>query len=365
MTPSARQTLKSRLWRYCSVLAYHTGLLRLLRRWTNRFELRQDAAASRAPQVKRHRTGKLQILSFHRVAPEEDEFISPMPLEIFERQMQFLAKNCNVIELEQAAEGFEYGDLPDNAVVITFDDGYRDNYLHALPVLSSLSLPATVFLVTGVIGTGKLIWHDRVFRAFNLTGCVSLREFGAGNANLTLNGKSQRDEAQESTLRYLKSLDVDRRNAEIEVLLGRLEVDDTDDTAGLMLNWNEVREMHRAGISFGAHTVSHPVLSRIADEFARSEIRDSKQAIERELQCTVRAFAYPNGSRMDFTAATKRILRESGFRCALTTIFGTNAREPGCDPGLLELKRISIPEAHVAVFAAKLDMYRFVRVRAN
>jgi peptidoglycan/xylan/chitin deacetylase (PgdA/CDA1 family) len=351
-----RSRISGWLWSLVAAAVYRLGLLRLLRPWTNRWEL----APGRSPLVRRRRSRKVQILSLHRVAPGEDGYLSPLPLVAFEERMEFLARRCSVLALDQAVDALVRHDVPENAVVLTFDDGYRDNYLHAFPILEGLSLPATIFLVTGSIGTGRLIWHDRVFRAFGETRCVELTGFPADGQRHRLDDAGQREHARTALLRWLKTLDEERRDEQIARLAERLEVEDARVSDGLMLSWDEVQRMHARGIGFGAHTVSHPVLSRVSDERARQEIDASKREIEARLHCPVRAFAYPNGSQRDFSAATKRLLREAGFDCAVTTIFGTN--EPAAEPplDLLELRRMGLVEASLPAFAAKLDLYRFV-----
>jgi peptidoglycan/xylan/chitin deacetylase (PgdA/CDA1 family) len=121
-----------------------------------------------------------------------------------------------------------------------------------------------------------------------------------------------------------------------------------------MLSWKEVREMHAHGIRFGSHTMSHPVLSTLSPERMRAEISGSKKIIEDQLGATVSVFAYPNGTMADFTQVTKDILRECGYHCAVTTIFGANAE----DQDLYELRRGGPWEAHLPTCAVKLGWYK-------
>lgn len=117
--------------------------------------------------------------------------------------------------------------------------------------------------------------------------------------------------------------------------------------------------MNARGVSVGAHTVSHPILSRVSPEQARREIAESKRTIEGELGCPVRNFAYPNGARVDFDDTTKTILSECGFDCALTTIFGTNDDDSTDRPDMLELKRMDLVDGRLPLFATKLNVYRW------
>jgi peptidoglycan/xylan/chitin deacetylase (PgdA/CDA1 family) len=122
-----------------------------------------------------------------------------------------------------------------------------------------------------------------------------------------------------------------------------------------MLTWDDVKLMHRHGISFGSHSVTHPILSRLTFGKARSEIQDSKRAIEEKLSSPVKTFAYPGGKKEDFNEATKAALIEAGYVCALTAIFGTN----GVDQDRMELRRGTPWEEYLPTFATKLYWYRF------
>jgi peptidoglycan/xylan/chitin deacetylase (PgdA/CDA1 family) len=161
-------------------------------------------------------------------------------------------------------------------------------------------------------------------------------------------------------LEFLRSLRGAERAEWIERLLQRLEVDEEVGASDLMLGWEEVREMSLEGISFGAHTVTHPVLSRVSIDEAREEIAVSKVEIERRLGTAVRAFAYPNGRREDFTERTKLLLREAGYTCAVTTIPGTNqARSNGEPCDLMELRRHGAWGDDRAAFAGRMILNRF------
>ena len=102
-----------------------------------------------------------------------------------------------------------------------------------------------------------------------------------------------------------------------------------------MLNWNQVREMHKAGIEFGSHTVNHPVLSRLPADAILRELRDSKRQLSEQLDAPVTSFAYPNGKQTDYNDLVKTTLKECGYACAVTTEWGVNRAY--ADP--FELKR--------------------------
>jgi peptidoglycan/xylan/chitin deacetylase (PgdA/CDA1 family) len=209
-----------------------------------------------------------------------------------------------------------------------------------------------------VIGTGRQLWHDEVFTAFRETRVAELAGFGQANTKLPLTSLATKLEAQTQILKHLWSLDTTARQMAIRQVRKVLDVERCGpEVAGVMLSWEEVCEMYRHGIQFGAHTLSHPPLSRIQVEDARQEIRRSKSTIENVLNATVNTFAYPSGRRGDFTETTKALVEEAGFDCAVTTIFGNN--EPGAD--LYEMRRIAPWDEDAETFRLRLSYYKMFR----
>jgi peptidoglycan/xylan/chitin deacetylase (PgdA/CDA1 family) len=268
--------------------------------------------------------------------------------------MEYLVNNFNVLSLQEAVKRLTGKDVPDNAVVVTFDDGYRDNFLNAFPILMSLSIPATIFLATNAIGSSVMLWHDRVFSAFRNTRCDRLYGFGNISGKLLWHTMSEKLFAQEEVLKFLRSCNSIERSYWIDRLIQVLEVAGCDHAPGLMLSWDQVVAMQKGGISFGSHTASHPILSKLSREEACMEILVSKRVIEEKLGIPVRALAYPNGKTHDFSDLTKRLVRESGYECAVTTIFGTN----GVEQDLFELRRATPWDEDIHAFALRLNYFK-------
>ncbi len=128
------------------------------------------------------------------------------------------------------------------------------------------------------------------------------------------------------------------RDRKIESLAAELRVGPPEVGVWDKLRWDEVREMARGGIDFGAHTLDHPILKYVSAEEARRQIRGSRERIEQELGTRVTTFAYPNGRAEDFDESTKRILKEEGFTCAVTTVGGAN--DASTDP--FALRRVGM-----------------------
>jgi peptidoglycan/xylan/chitin deacetylase (PgdA/CDA1 family) len=209
------------------------------------------------------------------------------------------------------------------ALAITFDDGYRSVHDVAFPILQELGVPATVFLPTDYIGTGRLLWWDELRWLIDaapervlplLRDCVP-------------EGAPDPADRAVSHVKYLAP-------ADREALLGRLR-----EAAGplpaperVMMTWDEVRTLHRAGISFGSHTVGHYYLDAIDRATLRYELKESRARIEEEIGVAPDALAYPDGR---FDDAVVEEARGAGYRCAVTTMAGANAA--GTD--LFQLRR--------------------------
>ena len=257
------------------------------------------------------------ILLYHRVCPSSDSWsVKPLSPRSFERQMEYFHRNYEILSLDTLVQYIQQGaPLPEKAVVITFDDGYKDNYLHAYPILVKHGIPATIFLTTGHIGSSKLFWFDEVKYLVQLTPLNQLELDELGSYPL----RTEIDRLRNSLIisRRLRKLPEERKRGLIAKLVNTCQVDIPDNLGeALFLSWDEVREMSDDGISFGAHTVNHPVLTNLPLEQARWEIVQSKKDIEENLGKEVTAFAYPFGP---FNAKIAELVKESGFTSAVTT----------------------------------------------
>jgi len=334
MTGARRETLL----RWAAAGVYHTGLIRPV------------AAASGLVT----RGGAFQVLTYHRVNDEGDPFFPAVSVPVFERQIAYIARAYRVLTVEELRERLVGGTVPRNALAITFDDGYRDNLTHAAPILARHGLPATLFLATGFIGTSEVPWFDRVALAFKRTN----REAFAApwGETVVLTTRSDRLRVLERAWHHLKGLPEDGFQRTLDGLLVALGVAERTDLPRAMLTWDEVQALTRMGFTIGAHTVTHPILSRVSAERARAEVVNSRMTIASVLGRPPRVFAYPNGGPDDYTETVKNLVREAGFACAVTTRFGVNTRKTCA----YELRRGGPWEDHVPTYALKLAWYAAV-----
>ncbi|MEZ5566599.1 MAG: polysaccharide deacetylase family protein [Gammaproteobacteria bacterium] len=237
--------------------------------------------------------------------------------------------------LSEALQRLAAGTLPPCAVSITFDDGYANNLHHALPVLESLSVPATVFVATGYLD-GGCMFNDGVIEVIRGCGQAQLDLSSLGLGTCSLASDEERRSAIASLLGELKY----RPLAERTELVARMA-----DLAGvqvprdLMLTSAEVKVLHQRGIEIGGHTVHHPILTRLAPDEAQREIADGAARLEAITGTRPRLFAYPNGQPgRDFGPEHAAMVRDAGFSHALTTQAGLGRQ--GTDP--YQIPRITL-----------------------
>lgn len=295
--------------------------------------------------------GHFPILVFHRVNDDGDPFFPSLSTAVFATWMKHVAEHYVVLTVEELADRVRLRDVPRRALALTFDDGYRDALTHAAPILARHALPATIFLAAGYIGTTEMPWYDHLALAFKTTVRPSV-QLTPGEAML-LGSTGERLQALQTALRYFKGIADEERRAALARLIDTLQPVCSPGQKRTMLTWDEVDTLRGLGFSIGAHTVSHPILSRVAPEAAWREIHGSKTVIERSLGARVRAFAYPNGGPDDYDGTTVDLVRRAGFDCAVTTRRGLNASSTSG----FELRRGGPSEQHLPSYALKLAYY--------
>ena len=263
---------------------------------------------------------RLSTLIFHRVLEGPDPLLPSEPsASEFEARMRWVQRHFNVIPLDQAISRLKSGTLPARSLAITFDDGYADNQQIAARILRKLGLPATFFVATGYLDGGRM-FNDSIIAA--LRDCkrasLDLTELGLGIHSLQ--SVEHRRAAISALLSPLKVLDPTRRAAVAERICDLAEVVPPND---LMMTSSQVATLARDGFGIGGHTVSHPILARLADNAARQEIQDGRQRLEEITHSPVRLFAYPNGRPgADYTLDNLEQVRQLGFAAAFTTAHG-------------------------------------------
>ncbi len=244
-----------------------------------------------------------------------------MPASVFEAQITLLSRHRRLVSLTRLVDDLAAGRDCTNAVAITFDDGYENNFTTALPILLRHQAPATVFLCTGFIGTADWIWTDLLEHTLAGTQVPTLTlPFLA--QPLTLGSPRERILACRTLKGALKRMTGDQCRAEIDRIVELLRFDPGTPSGDYrFMNWQQARELAQAGIEMGAHTVSHPILSRVPIEEATAEVLGSRDKVQQELGHCSPVFAYPNGKLDDFTPDVEALCRQH-FSAAVSTNRG-------------------------------------------
>jgi peptidoglycan/xylan/chitin deacetylase (PgdA/CDA1 family) len=270
------------------------------------------------------------ILGYHRVAnvslDEYDVCITP---QHFEEHMDVVRKFTHPISLSKLVQHLKVGSLPAKSVAVTFDDGYADTLYQAKPVLEKYQIPATVFVCTGY--AGKEFWWDELARlvmssrqdprALRLRGGES--SFQWNQPIVSSDAKSPKDASlrrkfRHSLYHFLLQLDVDERDNAMKMIRDWSALSFDKSSNHRAMNCAELLKLAEGGlVDLGAHTVTHPMLPRLAIERQKQEIILSKQDLETLLGRQVAGFAYPNGRATD---DTRRIVKEAGFAYACTSL---------------------------------------------
>lgn len=309
-------------------------------------------------RVMRHvQRQRVAILMYHgftdRRGRQQQENLEGNHLHIdkFARQVEYLVRHHHVASLEEVIDALCTGaTLPDHTVVLTMDDGYRSNYKLAFPILKRHAAKATIFITTEFVNSKEPLWPDRVERFVQRAKPAAYEVILDGTPlKMTLRTEGERLRAFATLVDRLKTIPQEKRDAAVDALanglLPRQAAFDGLPDIYRPLEWHEIKEMLSSGVvSVGNHTHTHVILSRVDGTRRHSEIQTAHDIIQKKTGVRCNLFCYPNGLEGDFDAETQRLLKQLGYRCALTAIAGFNDRASN----LFELRRF--PMLHDASF---------------
>jgi peptidoglycan/xylan/chitin deacetylase (PgdA/CDA1 family) len=270
----------------------------------------------------------LTILNYHRIGNADetpfDSGVFSATAEQFDSHIAYLKRRFHMATLEEVFAIVGGGALRGPSVLITFDDGYLDNYTLAFPILRTHGVEAVFFLPTAFIGTGKLPWWDVIAYIVkrSVKKCIHLEYPEPAIFDLSREGGKR---VSMQILRLFTQPAVKDPEHFIADLEKVCEVSSPSGTVErCFLDWDEARDMQENGMAFGSHTHSHEILTKLSPELQREEARSSREILERELNRRVDVLAYPVGLKHCFSADTVRALEETGYRAAFSFYGGSN-----------------------------------------
>lgn len=321
------------------------------------------------------------VLLYHRVfEPRSDPQNLCVSPQHFSEQMEYIRKYLEPMSLQGLAQSFKDTQLPKRAVVVTFDDGYADNLHNAKALLERYEVPGTVFVTTGYVEQEREFWWDELDRLLlypgtlpetlylNLNGSNyqwQLREGRGYSAkdfdcyhdwHVGQDAPTTRQDLYQSLCGLLRVLPEDeRRHALVELRMWAGEMPTRRPTYRAV-SPDEILHLTEGGlVEVGAHTVNHPVLSLLPVVSQKSEIEQSKVYLQKILGRPVSSFAYPYGSRADYTRDSVGLVQEAGFACACSTFANKVGRN--ADP--FQLPRILVRDWNGEEFARRLQSWVF------
>jgi peptidoglycan/xylan/chitin deacetylase (PgdA/CDA1 family) len=302
---------------------------------------------------------EVTVITYHRVGSRTELWpdaagLAESTLDQFEAGMSWLRRYCHPITMTEALEIYAGArPCPSRAVLVTFDDGYRDDLRRILPALRRTGIRPTVFLPTGFVGTCRRFWWDRVGVCVQTTVRRRLVTRIGGGLDLPLHTSAERGAAIDRLITLAKPHDAEAREELLATLERDLGVASTAKSdRPIVLDWDEVREL-RSVYDFGAHTVTHPVISRLSPAQVREELRASKMAVEAQLDVSCSTFAIPYGGADDYTAETLPIAAELDF--ALIFSYESTLRAPQRHKTCALVDRVAISaQAGLSGLAAKI-----------
>ncbi|MCX5900767.1 MAG: polysaccharide deacetylase family protein [Proteobacteria bacterium] len=298
----------------------------------------------------------LLVLNYHRIRPDDaawetqfDDGVFCHTASGFEGQIRWLRKNCRIISEAELIGCIDGQKIPSGpAVLITFDDGYRDNYSLAYPILKSYDVPAIFFIPSQLIDVRNLGWWDVI--AYLVARCRK-PEVVFQNRRFAL--PSEAAAFREFLLNRMKLAPYDATQGLVAAAAQLCEValpDPALQDAELM-TWQQIQEVSENGIAIGSHSHTHRVLATLDEAAQRHELLESKKLLEAKTGAEVRSIAYPVGGPEHFTQTTVALARTCGYRLGFSANSGRNVwRE--FDP--LCASRISFPMDDVRTLSAQI-----------
>lgn len=267
---------------------------------------------------------KIAVLMYHEIARDGESIDAwtVVRLTEFIRQMEYVKKHFSVLGLAEALHRMVRGEIQEQSVVITFDDGYSGNRKLLLSLVESMELPTTIFISTKTVVEQELYWYDRILTAMGRSGPreIDLCQFGLGTYRINRSQGAMEWREKERLLQDLKKFLPERRTAVVEEIVASLHTLPSDLRSIAPLTIDDVKVLAECPlVTIGAHSHCHNILTQLSLQDMRESVLRSKELLESWIDKPVNFFSYPNG---DFNEDVIQAITEIGFLCGFTVCRG-------------------------------------------
>ena len=303
---------------------------------------------------------RLIVLGYHRVYDKEGEFlfdegVRSASTRDFEKQLKFIRRHFSVITLKDLYQHCTCDlELPRNPVMITFDDGYRDNYYNALKILQKYDLAATFFVSTDYIENRDMFWWDKIAYIVKSSEAKTIK------LSYPYEKEYRMPEAKPKVIREALGIVKTTYNLDLKLFVDELalsagvNLENSNRMANeMLLTWSDIKEMKKAGMDIGSHTKTHRVLSTLPESELTEELSGSKSVLEYHLGQSVYALSYPVGGENSFSKKVQELAKECGYTLAFS--YNTGVNLPGKTDSF-NLKRLGLDGVSFPYFKAAMTM---------
>ena len=261
----------------------------------------------------------------------------------FEKNMVYLKKSNVILSMDELIYLKENNDkFPVNSVVITFDDGFENNYSVAAPILDNLNIPATFYITSGLIGTEILFWVDIIEDCINRTKEKFIEiELGPNPYHFILESNNDKIYAINEIKSFCKSVNYKIKDTIIDQVIMKTKIKPSEESSSnyKKMSWKQLKEIHENSLFLvGGHSTLHNILSFQPKEDMKDDIIKSIKLLEDNLNTRIKHYSYPEGQAIHYNNHVKKILKSQGIKCCPSAIPGINNH----NTDLFELRRIMV-----------------------
>ena len=286
----------------------------------------------------------LTILLYHGVTNQNQKGVvnfsgKHINTKIFDNQMKFIKKNCNILSMDEVVEIYKNRDgWPENAVAVTFDDGFQNNYLYAADILDSYKVPATFCICAGMVNTNLMFWVDIIEDCINKTRNSTLDIQLSQKKHYILNNDIKKIDTINEVKKYCKSLSTKEKNDIVNELIKNTKIKPSVESSPdyKIMTWKELNELKNNSLfTIGGHTLNHEIMSAQKIEEMKTDTKNTLSLLDNNLNQKTIHFSYPEGQIQHYNDAVISSLIDCGIVCSPSAVDGINFEE-----NLFNLKRI-------------------------